>query len=756
MPALGLNEEFLPLFQEIAAACGARIELCRPDRPKILGELSSTGTGDFCYPIKVAMACTRVVLKEDPACHVLLPHLIQDEKDPSVHPRSLYCPFITALPGCFRNTEHSRRILSPVIDLNRGASGIATAIRDSLTGSGLPCPSRLRLTRAAAKGIERLRNYRADVHARCRRVLDDLPVGRSAVVLLGRPYNLYHKILNLGIPELIESLGYPVVTMDAVPDGAENADVTARFPDLYWNQGMRILRTALSLKDRPDLFPLVLSNFSCGPDSFILTYLEEVFRGKPYLILELDEHGSATGYQTRIEAFLDMIEQHRQDTPTAQAPPRPLRIRYGIRDIHRDARVWIPQIHPYTPQLWAAVLNRYGLDARAMGEETEQECACGRSMCRGSECLPTAVTTGRLLSLLAEAPGDTPQVLFMPRAEGPCRFGQYATLQSMILDRTGHANTLILSPTSENGYGFFSPRMELDVFRALCLGDALFKLRCRVVPYHDRPELAETLMLDGIEEICTCIRSGKDWKDALRSLIAAVSAHIRPGREPKPLVGIVGEIFVRLNSFSNQHIVRTVEAAGGEVWLAPMSEWLFYVWDIVAGKSSLFGGLKTTIKSRFLHMVERGVMELFSPILDHRHEPPVGRVIAEGEHFVPRSFEGEAILTLGRAKLFAGQGARLVVNCSPFGCMPGRITSHIFQAFRDHFQVPVVNLFFDGTGDIAGQVAMYLKSIARGESGSDSFMQSIFRRQNDAPPAKRAALATSDLRERDTGVTGRH
>jgi hypothetical protein len=244
-----------------------------------------------------------------------------------------------------------------VIDLNRSASGIASAIQDSLRGSGLPCPSRSRLTRAVTKGIERLRNYRADVHARCRRVLDDLPEGRSAVVLLGRPYNLYHKILNLGIPELIESLGYPVVTMDAVPDGAGPADVTARFPDLYWNQGMRILRTALSLKGRPDLFPLVISNFSCGPDSFILTYLEEVFRGKPYLILELDEHGSATGYQTRIEAFLDMIGQHRQDTPTAQVPPKPLRIRYGIRDIHKDARVWIPQIHPYTPQLWAAVLN---------------------------------------------------------------------------------------------------------------------------------------------------------------------------------------------------------------------------------------------------------------------------------------------------------------------------------------------------------------------------------------------------------------
>ena len=92
-------------------------------------------------------------------------------------------------------------------------------------------------------------------------------------------------------------------------------------------------------------------------------------------------------------------------------------------------------------------------------------------------------------------------------------------------------------------------------------------------------------------------------------------------------------------------------------------------------------------------------------------EPSVLTVLDQARRFLPLEFEGEAVLTLGRAKVFAEQGASLVVNCSPFGCMPGRITAYIFQNNPAYFGVPVVNLFFDGTGDIASQAAIYLKSI---------------------------------------------
>lgn len=750
IPALGLYEEFIPLLTEIASACDLGIEVCHPGKNEVQKELSAIGSGDFCYPIKVAMACVNVILKQDPACKILLPYLIQDQKDDSIKPRSLFCPFITAVPAFFKEELHRGRVFTPEIDLSRSISWQAWRIREFLKQAGIDGVSLFGIMKGIKRGMERLEQHRIELTTRARSILDEIG-DEKTIVLMGRPYNLYHRILNLGIPELIESLGYKVITMDAIPDETTNKDITGYFPDMYWYQGQRILKKTFSIRNKPNLFPLMISNFSCGPDSFILTYFEEICRGKPYLILELDEHGSATGYQTRIEAFIDMIEQHKADS--SQAPPisKPTRIRYSIEDIRHNTKIWIPQIHPYIPQLWSAVLNHYGYDTDAMGEETAAECATGRALCRGSECLPTAVTTGKFLSIIKDGQANCHQALFMPRAEGPCRFGQYATLQSMIFERNNLKNAIIFSPTSEDGYAFLTPKMEMGVWKAICLGDALYKLRCRVVPYHKHPVMAEALINEVLDEICGLIRASRDWKVALSSLMGTLSIDSSLDQPPKPLVGIVGEIFVRLNSFSNQHIVEAIEDGGGEAWLSPMTEWIYYVWESLAMKSGLMKKLGINLKKHILHKVEKNIMSLFSPVLDQRHEPSMASVMGKALRFIPPDFEGEAILTIGRAKLFAEQGAHLVVSCSPFGCMPGRVTSHIFQTYRDYFQVPVVNLFFDGTGDISDQVGIYLKSITQSyiEKVQSTRRSPIFRRPGKNPAATPWAKVMEDSLQED-------
>ena len=716
VPALPLYEEFIPLFTEIGRVLGIPIQVMSPGKEEIVRELSRLGSGDFCYPIKTSIACTNIILRAYPGDPVLLPILIQEEKDPSIGPRSVYCPFISSLPSFYRKGADEKRVLQPIFDLNAKPASLARELADSLNRGGFTGISLPLAEKAVRKGIARLREYRRSFAEHGRRMFEELPGGKPVIVLFGRSYNLYHTILNLGIPELIESLGYTVIPMDIVPDSAGNAEVMKQFPDMYWYQGQRILRKAMSIKGRFDLFPLMLSNFSCGPDSFILSYFEEISRDKPYLILELDEHGSATGYQTRIEAFCDMIEQYRARNHAPVETPHDC-IQYTLEDFsNTSSRIWISQIHPYIPQLWAATLKRYGYDAIAMGEETDRECSLGKSFCRGSECLPAAVTIGKFLSCLSNVRGSGgggDDVLLMPRAEGPCRFGQYATLQSRILKRAGFDHTWIVSPTSEDGYSFLKPRVERDVWRALCLGDMLFKLRCRTVPYHPRPRAAADLIIEAVNEIGRRILQNRAWTDIVRSLVYDLGASMDHALPKKPLVGIVGEIFVRLNTFSNQHVVEAVENAGGEAWLSPMSEWIHYTWEMIARKGGLIRSLTASLKRSVLHRVEREVAALFSPLLDDRREPPIGDVLNRGERFIPPSFEGEAILTVGRAKLFAEQGAALVVNCSPFSCMPGRITSHIFQMHPEYVGVPVVNLFFDGIGDVASLVGIYLRSISR-------------------------------------------
>ncbi|HQJ09776.1 MAG TPA: acyl-CoA dehydratase activase-related protein, partial [Deltaproteobacteria bacterium] len=664
VPALGLYDEFIPLFTEMGTELNIPIEVCCPTKDEIARELTLLGSGDFCYPIKVAIACTNITARKFPEDPVLLPFLIQEEKDREITPRSLYCPFITSLPSLYKHCPDSERIYTPILDLSEKPSRQAGWIGEFFEKAGFPGISRSRIEKAYKKGIEKLYEYRRMLTAQGKSLLEGFPKDRPVIVLLGRPYNLYHKILNLGIPELIESLGYAVVPMDIIPDEVGNTQIMEHFPDLFWHSGQRILRKALTIKSKPNMFPLMLSNFSCGPDSFILSYFEEVSRSKPYLILELDEHGSATGYQTRIEAFCDMIEQYRARAVEPSSTGKGL-IHLELEDIRGTSRIWISQIHPYIPQLWSAVLSHHGYDAVPTGEVTSEECALGRSFCRGSECLPAAVTIGKFISCVSKNGNgsDRPlDLLFMPRAEGPCRFGQYATLQSRIIERAGlkHAG-IFSSVTSEDGYTFLTPAMELQIWRATCLGDMLFKLRCRTVPYHPNPLKAQELFDEALREICSRLSEGRDWKETVHSLTSELKRSLGRTKPRKPLVGVVGEIFVRMNTFSNQRIIETIEAGGGEAWLSPMTEWLYYVWEDVSRKSGFLSSIKTSIKSRFLHLVEKNINALFSPLLDDRREPLLSEVISRGEYFMPMEFEGEAILTIGRAKLFAEQGADLVV-----------------------------------------------------------------------------------------------
>src|SRR5262249_37385187 len=66
---------------------------------------------------------------------------------------------------------------------------------------------------------------------------------------------------------------------------------------------------------------------------------------------------------------------------------------------------------------------------------------------------PAKVTVGDFMKLL-ERPDTDPArtALFMPTAEGPCRFGQYAPYLRQILDAHGYGMVEILSPTSRNAY----------------------------------------------------------------------------------------------------------------------------------------------------------------------------------------------------------------------------------------------------------------------------------------------------------------
>ena len=100
----------------------------------------------------------------------------------------------------------------------------------------------------------------------------------------------------------------PVDMLDLSP-----YNIFKNYRNMYWPNGQKMIAAAQHVAKTDRLYAVYLSNFRCGPDSFIWHYITEELKGKPFLHLEVDEHSADAGMVTRIEAFLDSLKGSEQN-----------------------------------------------------------------------------------------------------------------------------------------------------------------------------------------------------------------------------------------------------------------------------------------------------------------------------------------------------------------------------------------------------------------------------------------------------------
>jgi len=131
-----------------------------------------------------------------------------------------------------------------------------------------------------------------------------------SLVIVGRPYNTMDNAINLELPHKLRDMGVLAIPFDMLPVDEAIDDTLAA--DMYWKSGQKILSTAKLINDNPNLYAIYLTNFGCGPDSFITHFFKDRAKEKPFLQLEIDEHSADAGAITRCEAFLDSLRNIRK------------------------------------------------------------------------------------------------------------------------------------------------------------------------------------------------------------------------------------------------------------------------------------------------------------------------------------------------------------------------------------------------------------------------------------------------------------
>jgi predicted nucleotide-binding protein (sugar kinase/HSP70/actin superfamily) len=539
-------------------------------------------------------------------------------------------------------------------------------------------------------------------------VLAKLPTEKESLVLLGRPYNSGDPELNLHVVEKLIGMDVMPIPVDFLP--LREAEIFPQYSMMCWPNGQKILAAAKYVARHEELNAVYVSNFRCGPDSFMSHYLREELRSKPYLQLEVDEHSADAGMITRIEAFLDSLRGNRVSRPAEEAP----NLAYREEEVQRasseqERTLYIPYMQD-SSYILAAAARSCGVKAQALPMQDERDLELGRKNTSSRECFPMICTTGSFLRKILE-PGFDPKraSFFMPNHNGPCRFGQYNKLQDIIFRRNGFEDIKIISPSNEDSYAGFSNgrpvRFRLAVIRGIVAADMLRKFLQERRPYEAVAGDVQRVYRRSLERIVTCVeQGGNGMLRLLRSIKEEFAAVPMRDIPRKPVVAVVGEIFMRDNPFCSGYLVDRLEGLGAETIMAPFREWITYSSYRWGRDARWKGNRKDIFKSRiqefFQHVVTSGISGAVSEELEMERDVELEEMLDLCDPYVHKDYDGDPALAFGAAAALAGQGISGVVNILPFTCMPGTLISAVSPTFRrDHDNVPWVNIAYDGQDD---------------------------------------------------------
>lgn len=715
---VGLNKSFFtnafyPLYRRFFEALGLRVVLPEAIRQEGVDRRGAA----FCWPVEIAHGYLQDLLDRG-VDWLFLPHFKGGEPrngggNGHAPTKSVACPISQGEPyylgaafkdhPAWKSLKRDGRILSPVIDFSKGPAVVQGAFVGLARALGRTADEGRVAFRAAVEeqetAVRRMREAG-------RRALEELRAdpGAFAVALFGRSYNAFVSEAHMGIPRKLATRGVRVVPIDMLPIDDEPVH-----GQMYWTAGQTILKAARFVERHPQLFGCYVTNFSCGPDSFLIGYFRDLMGDKPSLTLELDSHTADTGLETRIDAFLGIVRAWREvrggRTAGQGARPRaftPSRFDYrnqrfidskGKAHSFFDPRVHLlfPSMGRLNSEAMSAVFRGLGIRSSSLppADRRALETGKGHSLCK--ECLPLQLVTGGLLNYLEGREQQDELLLYvMPTTSGPCRFGQYAPFIEGVVEKLRFDDVALFSLSGENSYSdFHGSSFTKKAWTAVVLADVMHDVYSMLLACAARgPDAMEAFrsewarMLGVLERGCDPRELEETLKGAVEAL-GRVELRRRPG--DTPLVLLTGEIFVRHDDLSRQWLVERLADEGFAVKVSSAMEWIYYTdWcyanRMTADDISLRQRLRLLLRQAVMRRRERGIKSVMgeSGLLHHRIED-VGGLIDGVRHLVSPRLVGEAILTVGAALTEVPEHYCGAVAIGPFGCMPNRIAEAILS-----------------------------------------------------------------------------
>jgi len=659
---------------------------------------------ETCFPVEVMHGHIYEMLEGD-TDYVFTPFMINSKAEEGNPTSNCNCPWVQTVPFMVRASlpeEQREKLLTPTLNFRYYGKVVENELYDYF-GKKFRI-SRKRIVDAMKKADANQVIFEDRVKTRGREVLANLPEDRECLAIIGRPYNTGDPALNLSMVEKLINLNVLPIPMDYLPLADEV--ITNDYNKMYWPNGQRILAASRIIARDPRLHGIYMGNFRCGPDSFLAHFVHEEMAGKPYMEIEIDEHGADAGMITRYEAFLDSLKGSRLGAKKKRKVYTP-----GVMTSSpmKDRVLYFPYMNDAS-YVVAGVCRSFGINSESLPMQTQEDLDLARKYTSARECFPMICTTGSFLKKLME-PGVDPAKtsFFMPDHNGPCRFGQYNRFQRVLFDRLGYEKTEIIAPSNDDSYEDITAghggKFRVNVWKSFVSIDMVRKMKQEKKPYELIPGNTEKVYQNALADLVSCFENGGgDLTDTLAKIALSFTQIPLSNGKRKPVIAILGEIFMRDNDFCSGHLVSRLEKFGAETWIAPFAEWLSYSTIRYTRDSKWKGDFKGVIKSKlqeyYQELTAKKIAKPFHGLFDEDKEVAVKDMLNACGPYVHRHYDGDPALNLGTSAILADKGISGIANILPFTCMPGTLVTSVSDQLRkDKGGIPYVSIAYDGQED---------------------------------------------------------
>ena len=665
-----------------------------------------------CYPAKLAHGHIEWLIRQG-LTYIFYPCVPYERNETPEAGNHYNCPMVTSYAENIKNnveslTDHKVHFRNPFMAFTNEEILTKRLVEEFTKDQSIP---EKEIRAAAHKAWQELIASRQDMEKKGEEVITWLKeTGHHGIVLAGRPYHVDPEI-NHGIPELITSYGFAVLTEDSVSH-LGRVDRPLIVTD-QWMYHSRLYEAASYVNTQPNLDLIQLNSFGCGLDAVTTDQVNDILTrsGKIYTLLKIDEVNNLGAARIRVRSLIAAIRvremRHYHKPIVSSAYSRV----YFTKEMKKNYTILCPQMSPIHFDLIEPAVRSCGYNLEVLQNSDRTAIDTGLKYVNNDACYPSLIVVGQIMDALLSGKYDLEHTaVIMSQTGGGCRASNYIGFIRRALERAGMTQIPVISLNAngmETNPGFkITLPLLTKAMQAVVYGDLFMR-----VLYATRPYEAKAGSANALHEKwkAICIKSLQKHSLSMAEFNRNIRGIIHdfdelPRRDvQKPRVGIVGEILVKFSPLANNHVVELLEAEGAEAVMPDLLDFLLYCFYNSNFKADNLGGKRSTA-----HLCNMGIslLEYFRRTCRRELErsthflPParIQDLASMAKHYVSLGNQtGEGWFLTGEMLELIHSGTTNIICTQPFGCLPNHIVGKgvIKELRASHPEANIIAVDYD-------------------------------------------------------------